>query len=184
MALDFGMALARGLVAPQKALQNELKKLAGKTFKTEEWWNQQLDRQIQEGIIEQKTRTETTYPMGFDQYGAPNVFRPYQSAPKDQYGLGSGQQSLNPLSFAPTTRSVDYTDQRNLSSTELSDIELQAKETGRKAKREALQAKKGKRGARGSSGLMGRSTTKDVGLSSGLPSLGSLGLGLEKSYLG
>lgn len=184
MALDFGMALARGLVAPQKQLQDELKKLAGKTFKTEEWWNQQLDRQIQEGITEQKTRTETTYPQGFNQYGSPNVFQPFQSAPRNQYGLGSGRQPLDASYFAPIKKTINYTEQRNLSSTELSDIELQAKETGRKAKREATQSKEGKRGARGSSGLMGRSTTKDVGLSSGLPSLGSLGLGLGKSYLG
>tara|TARA_R110002020_G_scaffold95090_2_gene228349 strand:- start:298 stop:834 length:537 start_codon:yes stop_codon:yes gene_type:complete len=178
MALDFGMALARGLVAPQKQLQDELKKLAGKTFKTEEWWNQQLDRQIQEGITEQKTRTETTYPGGMNQYGMPNR----NPAPTfwDNY-IGRQATTMYP---SPITKTVNYTEQRNLSSTELSDIELQAKETGRKAKREATQAKKGKRGARGSSGLMGRSTTKDVGLSSGLPSLGSLGLGLGKSYLG
>ena len=179
MALDFGMALARGLVAPQKQLQDELKKLAGKTFKTEEWWNQQLDRQIQEGITEQKTRTETTYPGGYNVYGQP-LTGPMPGA-YGAYYLGRPAMTMYP---SPITKTVNYTEQRNLSAQELSDIELQAKETGRKAKREASQAKKGKRGARGSSGLMGRSTTKDVGLSSGLPSLGSLGLGLGKSYLG
>ena len=184
MALDFGMALARGLVAPQKQLQDELKKLAGKTFKTEEWWNQQLDRQIQEGITEQKTRTETSSPQGVNRYGQANQFIGNQS--RSIYGNygGMGGDILDSSYFAPVKKTVNYTQQRNLSSTELSDIELQAKETERKAKREATQAKKGKRGARGSSGLMGRSTTKDVGLSSGLPSLGSLGLGLGKSYLG
>ena len=181
MALDFGMALARGLVAPQKQLQNELRTLVGKAFKTEDWWNQQLDRQIQEGITEQKTRTETTYPQGVNMYGQPNT---YQAS---QFGSMISKNSAGYMDasyFAPVKKTINYTEQRNLSSTELSDIELQAKETGRKAKREATQVKKGKRGARGSSGLMGRSTTKDVGLSSGLPSLGSLGLGLGKSYLG
>ena len=178
MALDFGMALARGLVAPQKALQDELKKLAGKTFKTEDWWNKQLDRQIKEGLTEQKTRTETIYPGGFDRYGSP--LRDPAPTFWDTY-LGRTPVRTVP---SPITKKVNYTEQRNLSSKELSDIELQAKETARKAKRKSSQSNKGLRAARGSSGLMGRSTTQDEGLSSGFPSLGSLGLGLEKSYLG
>ena len=58
MALDFGMALSKGLVAPQKELQEELRKLAGDQFKSEDWWNKQLDRQIKEGITEKKTKTQ------------------------------------------------------------------------------------------------------------------------------
>ena len=54
MALDFGMALSKGLIAPQKSLQDEVRKLAGDQFKSEDWWNKQLDRQIKKGITENK----------------------------------------------------------------------------------------------------------------------------------
>ena len=57
MALDFGMALSKGLVAPQKELQEELRKLACDQFKSEDWWNKQLDRQIKKGVTETKTKT-------------------------------------------------------------------------------------------------------------------------------
>tara|TARA_R110000737_G_scaffold323487_1_gene336136 strand:+ start:61 stop:591 length:531 start_codon:yes stop_codon:yes gene_type:complete len=174
-ALDFGMALARGLVAPQKQLQNELRTLVGKAFKTEEWWNKQLDKQIKEGVTEKKTRTETTYPQGTNRYGIPNVFYGQQN---------NGGDRLDASYFAPVKKTINYTEQRDLSSSELKNIQLQSEETTRKVKRAANQPKKGKRGARGSSGLMGRSTTKDVGLSSGLPSLGSIGLGYTKTKLG
>jgi len=49
-ALDFNMALARGLLGPDAAMQNEVKKLSGSDFKSEAWWNEQLDRQINKGI--------------------------------------------------------------------------------------------------------------------------------------
>lgn len=183
-ALDFGMALARGLVAPQKQLQNELRTLAGKAFKTEEWWNKQLDKQIKEGVTEKKTRTETSLPQGVNRYGQANQFIGNQS--RSIYGNygGMGGDILDSSYFAPVKKTINYTEQRDLSSSELKNIQLQSEETTRKVKRAANQPKKGKRGARGSSGLMGRSTTKDVGLSSGLPSLGSIGLGYTKTKLG
>jgi hypothetical protein len=64
-ALDYGMALARGLIAPQKELQAEVKKLAGDSFRTDEWWNKQLDRQIKAGF----TETSRLGPTAFNGRG-------------------------------------------------------------------------------------------------------------------
>lgn len=68
MALDYGMALSRGLVAPQKVLQDEVRKLAGDQFKTEDWWNKQLDRQIKEGYVATRDVTDkiTTTTTKYD----------------------------------------------------------------------------------------------------------------------
>jgi hypothetical protein len=87
-----------------------------------------------------------------------------------------------PLANQSRERQVQY--QEDLTSEQLKAIQTQAEETTRKSKRAAAQSKKGKRGARGSSGLMGRSDAKDVGLATGLPALGSLGLGIGQTKLG
>jgi len=183
MALDFGMALSKGLVAPQKELQEELRKLAGNQFKSEEWWNKQLDRQIKEGVT--KTKTKTQYlAMPTNIYGG-------QPSYVDGTGANAGSMfGNNPRAyrrgmFDPIqTRQVEYQEQRELNVGELKAIESQAKERTRLSKRATAQDKKGKRTARGSSGLMGRSTRKDEGLATGLPALGSLGLGIGKTKLG
>ena len=54
MALDFGMAKARGLVAPIKALEKDLIKKAGgdNVFKSEAWWDEQYDLSIKEGVTD------------------------------------------------------------------------------------------------------------------------------------
>lgn len=185
MALDFGMALSKGLVAPQKELQEELRKLAGDQFKSEDWWNKQLDRQIKEGITEKKTKT---------QYLAmPNTIFGGQPYYVDGTGANAGSvigfggprpYRSNIYDSSIRTRQVDYQEQRDLDVGELKAIESQAKERTRLSKRATAQSKKGKRTARGSSGLMGRSTRKDEGLATGLPALGSLGLGIGKTKLG
>ena len=68
MALDYGMALSRGLIAPQKQLQDEVRKLAGDQFKSEDWWNKQLDRQIKEGYVATRDVTDkiTTTTTKYD----------------------------------------------------------------------------------------------------------------------
>lgn len=75
-ALDYGMALSRGLVAPQKVLQDEVRKLAGDQFKSEDWWNKQLDRQIKEGYVATRDVTDkittTTYTPN-DKYQVKNT---------------------------------------------------------------------------------------------------------------
>nr|AOE13348.1 hypothetical protein [uncultured bacterium] len=188
MALDFGMALSKGLVAPQKELQEELRKLAGDQFKSEDWWNKQLDRQIKEGIT--KTKTKTQYLAKSSNYS----FFAGGSQPSWVDGTGANAGSVMGFGgprpyrqgmYGPIqTRQVDYQEQRDLDVGELKSIESQAKERTRLSKRATAQDKKGKRTARGSSGLMGRSTRKDEGLATGLPALGSLGLGIGKTKLG
>ena len=182
MALDFGMALSKGLVAPQKELQEELRKLAGDQFKSEEWWNKQLDRQIKEGITEKKTKTQyLARPSSL--FGQPSYVDGTGQGATGMYG--SGPRPYRQGMYGPIrTRQVDYQEQRDLDVGELKSIESQAKERTRLSKRATAQSKKGKRTARGSSGLMGRSTRKDEGLATGLPALGSLGLGIGKTKLG
>ena len=187
MALDFGMALSKGLVAPQKELQEELRKLAGDQFKSEDWWNKQLDRQIKEGITEKKTKTQYLARSGNYSFFAGGG-QPYwvDGTGQGATGMyGSGPIPYRQGMYGPIrTRQVDYQEQRDLDVGELKSIESQAKERTRLSKRATAQDKKGKRTARGSSGLMGRSTRKDEGLATGLPALGSLGLGIGKTKLG
>jgi len=105
-ALDFGMALARGMLPTSEKAQKDLINLAGgrNIFKSEDWWNKQVDKQISEGYreAEQETRylteagykpragTSTTYgrvsygifnPIGPDVFGMP--YRP-------SYSIGGG----------------------------------------------------------------------------------------------
>lgn len=196
MALDYGMALARGLIAPQKELQAEVKELAGNQFKSEEWWNKQLDRQIKEGMRKYETATEYKTKSGSFVLGKRATrstgmypgsrMETFYDAPKDAIITGyTGHfyTGRKPTYETRKTRVVGK-GREDLTSAQLKAIENQAKETGAKAKKEAAKSKKGKRAARGSSGLMGRSSTKDVGLAAGLPSLGSLGLGIGETKLG
>ena len=50
-ALDFGMALARGMLPKSESAQKDLLNLAGgrNIFKSEDWWNKAVDKQISEG---------------------------------------------------------------------------------------------------------------------------------------
>lgn len=184
-ALDYGMALSRGLIAPQKELQAEIKKLAGTAFKSDDWWNKQLDRQIKEGISETKTK---------QQYLKYNVGPMSSGTSWADVGSGGGFWNTTPNAVSntpygygagPTSRTVQYQEQRDLTSGELKAIQTQAEQSADKIKRDARLAKnKTKRGARGSGGLLGKSTQQDKGLSAKLPELGSMGLGIEKTYLG
>ena len=50
-ALDFGMALARGLIPTLEGAQKDLINRAGgrNVFKSEDWWNTEVNKQLQEG---------------------------------------------------------------------------------------------------------------------------------------
>tara|TARA_R110000803_G_scaffold105482_3_gene173674 strand:- start:1588 stop:2181 length:594 start_codon:yes stop_codon:yes gene_type:complete len=197
MALDYGMALARGLVAPQKALQDRVKKLAGDQFKSEDWWNKQLSNQIAEGRKE-TSRVSPTYfnersrsgnwastfnarvaKKGYE--SATPVYGPQYRTKPQRGGRGRLKQDLI---------GYDAVKQVNLSSGELKAIENQSKEQTRLTKRAANQAKKRtrKRTAAGSSGLLGRSEIKKKGLAADMPALGSTSLstslGTLKTMLG
>jgi len=108
-ALDFGMALARGMLPQSEKAQKDLLNLAGgrNVFKSEDWWNQQVDKQISEGYreAEQETRylTEsgykpragTTTSYGRMMYGqwSPMTGQfgmPYQPSYHPVFGLGGG----------------------------------------------------------------------------------------------
>lgn len=200
-ALDYGMALARGLVAPQKELQEEIKKLAGTAFKSDDWWNKQLDRQIKEGIRQYETGTEYKTKSGEYVLGKRIQYREQNfpfgtgtmqtayTAPKDAVITGYSQGSWwgSPSTPQYDRRSVQVLgpDTKDLTTGQLKAIQTQAEQSADKIKRDARLAKsKTKRGARGSGGLLGKSTQQDKGLSAKLPELGSMGLGIEKTYLG
>ena len=66
-ALDFGMALARGMLPKAEAAQKDLLNLAGgrNVFKSEDWWNQAVDKQISEGYrTVERTGKEYLMPSG------------------------------------------------------------------------------------------------------------------------
>lgn len=66
-ALDFGMALARGMLPQSDSAQRDLINLAGgrNVFKSEDWWNKQVDKQISEGYREVERRgKEYLMPSG------------------------------------------------------------------------------------------------------------------------
>ena len=189
MALDYGMALARGLVAPQKALQDRVKKLAGDQFKSEDWWNKQFSKQIKEGITETKTKTQ--YLAKSSNYsffaGGPQSYWVDGTGANAGAMFGNNPRAANVgWGRGPTTRQVEYQEQRDLSAGELKAIENQSKEQTRLTKRAANQAKKRtrKRTAVGSGGLLGRSEIKKKGLAEDMPALGSTSLGTLKTMLG
>jgi hypothetical protein len=205
-ALDYGMALARGLIAPQKELQAEVKKLAGDSFRTDEWWNKQLDRQIKAGF----TETSRLGPTAFNGRGTFDYKvkqKGYDSATPiyEEYygrrGRGGGPAQLpintpnvNPKFYTVRTRVTGYdaTKTRGLNEAELKSIENQSKDTSKKIKIAARRSSKAEeRKVRGTGGLMGRVKSNDRGLSAKLPELGgmgpelgSMGLGINKTFLG
>jgi len=69
-ALDFGMALARGLLPISAEAQKDLLNLAGgrNIFKSEDWWNKAVDKQLQEGYGVATGRYQTEYLTESGQY--------------------------------------------------------------------------------------------------------------------
>ena len=67
-ALDFGMALARGMLPKAEAAQKDLLNLAGgrNVFKSEDWWNKAVDEQISSGY--RKSETATAYRTTSGEY--------------------------------------------------------------------------------------------------------------------
>lgn len=113
-ALDFGMALARGMLPKAEKAQKDLIDLAGgrNIFKSEDWWNKQVDKQIEEGYREAtketkylmpsgeyKERAGTSTVYGRMMYGqfqpiGPNIFGiPYQPTYHPVFGYGGGVQA-------------------------------------------------------------------------------------------
>lgn len=212
-ALDFGMALARGMLPSSEKAQKDLLNLAGgrNIFKSEDWWQKQVDEQISSGYRKYKEEgREYLLPSGEYQLGRRDVNVSYRPpAPSGPFGYTSSGSSIYPSSptaalmggwTAQTSISyVDPTGGRSLSSRpvdvyegrtyftggELSDIEAEAKAGATRAKKQTEQAKASqKRLRRGTGGLAAKAILPGDKPATGLPALGETGLGLGTATLG
>jgi hypothetical protein len=110
-ALDFGMALARGMLPKLEAAQKDLINLAGgrNVFKSEDWWNKAVDKQISEGYrtVERQDK-EFLMPSGEYQPGKRETssyfYRNNSPFGTQYYNSGSGywgmmntEPSYNPI---------------------------------------------------------------------------------------
>ena len=133
-ALDFGMALARGMLPKSEKAQKDLMNLAGgrNIFKSEDWWNQQVDKQISEGYrtVERQDK-EFLMPSGEYQPGERQVSTtygrtimgqfspvtgpfgmPYQPSYHPFFGYGGGIQARTSVSYKAPEGAVFTTDPR------------------------------------------------------------------------
>jgi len=96
-ALDFGMALARGMLPTSEKAQKDLLNLAGgrNIFKSEDWWNKAVDKQIKEGYrtVESQNK-EFLMPTGEYKAGTKQT--------STSYGTYSPLWGWQALSYTPT----------------------------------------------------------------------------------
>lgn len=215
-ALDFGMALARGMLPKAETAQKDLLNLAGgrNVFKSEDWWNKAVDKQISEGYREvertakdylmptgeyQREKTQTSFQSG--RYfgaiaGGPSWFQPGPTYSV----LGMPQQGRTITSYSAPEGAVKQGGQfvtrdipifgtnakrEDFTAGELSDIESAAKRGAEQAKRTSAETKSSKRRlSRATGGLMGKARQPGDAPVTGLPALGEGGLGVEGSILG
>ncbi len=201
-ALDFGMALARGMLPKAANAQKDLIDLAGgrNIFKSEDWWNKAVDTQISEGMRKQETGLEYMTQSGQWQSGVRSLQkavahtigsfdRVSYSAPENAlikgytpFVGGLYGQASRPIYQTRSAQLFTGEDRQDFTAGELKAIEASAKRGAEEAKRETAASKAGrKRLARGTGGLVGKAVGPDT---TGLPSLGSGGLGLTASLLG
>jgi len=176
-ALDFGMALSRGMLPTSEKAQQDLLNLAGgrNIFKSEDWWQKQVDEQISSGYRKYKEEgREFLLPSGEYQLGRRNVSvrytAPYANSPfgnpYGNYGPMQPSAPTSPMAAAmggwTAQTSINYEDPtggRALSSRtvpvyegrtyftggELSEIEAAAKRGAEQAKRASAESKKSTR---------------------------------------
>ena len=105
-ALDFGMALARGMLPTSEKAQKDLLNLAGgrNIFKSEDWWNKAVDKQIKEGYRTVASQNkEFLMPTGEYKAGTTQTSTSYvQSSP---FGLMTYSGGSGP--FAPSAPSYN-----------------------------------------------------------------------------
>ena len=93
-ALDFGMALARGMLPKAEAAQKDLLNLAGgrNVFKSEDWWNKAVDEQIKSGYrtVESQNK-EFLMPTGEYKAGTKQTSTSYGRTMFGQFYPISGQ---------------------------------------------------------------------------------------------
>ena len=96
-ALDFGMALARGMLPTSEKAQKDLMNLAGgrNIFKSEDWWNKAVDKQISEGYrtVERQDK-EFLMPTGEYQPGKRQVSTTYGRMMYGQFQPMSGSYGM------------------------------------------------------------------------------------------
>ena len=93
-ALDFGMALSRGMLPKSETAQKDLLNLAGgrNVFKSEDWWNKAVDEQISSGYrtVESQNK-EFLMPTGEYQPGKKETRTSYGIMTMGQFSPVSGQ---------------------------------------------------------------------------------------------
>lgn len=213
-ALDFGMALARGMLPKSEKAQKDLLNLAGgrNIFKSEDWWNKAVDKQIKEGFREterigkdylmpsgeyQREKTQTSFQQGvFTSFGGMSYFTPRSTS--SIFGMQPSGRTVTSY-VAPegavkrgdqfVTRDVpifgESPSRKDFTAGELSDIESSAKAGAQRAKREAAKAETSqKRLRRGTGGLAAKAAPVGAKGATGLPDLGAGGLQLGQTTLG
>ena len=204
-AMDFGMAVTAGIIPKAKKAQEDLINLAGgrDVFKSEGWWNKQIDKQISEGYREQKYETQYKVDTGLAQYattyiGAPKPSGKYVWKPA---ALGYGLPGMygpprgavytggffgSPKKYETREFGLGYQgDREDFTEGELSDITTSAKRGAETVKRTASESKASKRRlSRATGGLIGKAMQPGQTPATGLPALGEGGLGITGSILG
>jgi hypothetical protein len=203
-AMDFGMAVAAGIVPKAKKSQEDLINLAGgrDVFKSEGWWNKQIDKQISEGYREQKYETQYKIDTGLAQYfnmGPPTPSKQYIWKPAElgrgglpgMYGpprgaVYTGGMFSTPKKYETREVSLGYQgDREDFTAGELTDIEKAAKRGAETVKRTAAESKASKRRlSRATGGLIGKAMQPGQAPATGMPALGEGGLGITGSILG
>jgi len=214
-ALDFGMALARGMLPTSEKAQKDLLNLAGgrNIFKSEDWWQQQVDKQISKGYRE-TTSNQTQYLLPSGEYtvgdavtnttyGRTGIGGTFYSVPSWQvsynpiFGYGGGIQARTSTSYvAPknvvmkngqmVTREVPiFGERKDFTAGELSDIERSAERGAKRVKAESEASKASQRRLRrGTGGLVGKAMATGAKPATGLPELGTTGLGMTAGLFG
>jgi hypothetical protein len=202
-AYDFGMAKARGLIAPIKEVEAALIDKAGgrNVFKSDDWWNDQYNKTIREGMQQFETGTEyktksgdyvlgkrTRYSSG-GYAGVGGTMKTTYSAPQDAVITGYSRGGW----YGPTvprydSRSVQVLgpDRKDLTQAQLDSITAASKAATKTALAEsAKSAATSKRLKRATGGLLAKAPIPGTeGMATGLPVLGEGGLGLTASILG
>jgi hypothetical protein len=201
-ALDFGMALARGMLPTAKKAQEDLLNLAGgrNIFKSEDWWNKAVDKQISQGYRQQDYQTQYLVDTGLAKPSMvakssgilewrpekPTLYGQF-TAPKGAVEDKSKPFSITrPRSYVSREVSLGFgTSRKDYTVGELSDIERSAKAGAQRAKREAAKAETSqKRLRRGTGGLAAKARPVGAKATTGLPDLGTGGLQLGQTSLG
>jgi len=214
-ALDFGMALARGMLPTSEKAQKDLLNLAGgrNIFKSEDWWNKAVDTQISSGYRKGEMatayrttsgeykvgrRTTSTYRgnpfMGTGggtsvSYSVPEgaVITGYTN-PRPSPGYQSWYHSYRGPQPTYDTKQVEVFGQAgraDFTAGELSDVEAAAKRGASRVKSESEATKASQRRLRrGTGGLVGKAIAMGDKPATGLPELGTTGLGMTAGLFG